>query len=391
MTTILTTLLNLVTALNQLITAVNNLSLIQKPCGGCGGNEIEPDPADNPGDPQIDPPPPSFSDWQEYDNYKCKVSNALISYWQKVLFDADSRDWDALATGGVAIMVDAVGLVLLEAGLAAVGVTLTAGPIIIAGLLIAVAVFIIGNIALDFGDMAQTLANNYDDLVCLLYTSQDTTAANDGLIQYLIDAGFTVPERQFMELLVTNHDLNKLFVYDAQLDSASFVPANDCSACQAINFNFIKDVGNTQDGNLMFGVNLFNFDEWNEIGGDDINEVASGGLTGNVICPTCPGDIQINHVRLFLSVSNGLPQNDGQKIEMFIWDNVTDLPQNSGWSLTAGQIGPDIIQVDIPGPWPLDKSGNQDWQLKVTNIGYPQSNQLQRIAVHWIGMNVQEL
>ena len=226
------TILSTLNSINNKLDAIVK-ALKAKNCGDCGGFELEPPPADTPGDPEIDPNPsdPNFPTWQAFDDYKCKTANALVDYWTRFLFDAANRDWDSLATGGLAIVVDAVGILLLEAGLAAVGITIASGPVVIAGLLIAVAVFVITNATLDFADMAQTLEVNRDDLICVLYKAASADQARTDFEAELTSLGYTSVESGLFSLLANLHDYNKLFELDEEINSSDYNPTLDCSAC----------------------------------------------------------------------------------------------------------------------------------------------------------------
>ena len=238
-----TLLQKIVTSLNNLNKAVDGLKLVNKPCGGCGGDQLESEPLPSPGDPNTDPAPEGFEEWSEYDDYKCLAANSLITYWRSFLSNAAIRDWDALAAGGVAIVIDAIGLLLIEAGLVGLGVAITAGPVVVAGLVIGIAVFVIANLALDFSDMVQVIDNNYEDLVCILYSASETTEAKDNLLQAVSDLGYTSVEMGLFSLLVTNYDINKLFYRDEEFASSGYVPSFDCNCVAPVLFTTTFDGG----------------------------------------------------------------------------------------------------------------------------------------------------
>ena len=201
-----------------------------KSCDGCG-TELDPPPGSNPGDPQTDPTPtdPDFPDWQTFEDYKCKAANYLADYWEKWMFDASIRDWDALSVGVLSVVVQEVIAISVGAGVVVAGVVISSGILVVAGLAIAIAAFIIGGSAVDFADMGTAIQIHKEDVICAMYNASDAAQARADVMQVLIDAGLTVPEREIAELVITNRDLNKLFERDSDLDNSPYVPPYDCS------------------------------------------------------------------------------------------------------------------------------------------------------------------
>lgn len=232
---------DILNGLNQLIQAVNDLVLssncspqivnnVSMSCqcgsGGAGGTDTEPSDTDtgDPGDPQGDPPD-GFDTWEEYHTYKCGVATKIID--------------DLLADFNWYLGLAPEVRIALAVGSFAIGM-LTPIPgdevAVVMGILLAILQFDITIVTW----ITNSITNNYDDLVCTLFSATNATQAEANVEQALADAvddEFSswpdpfVPwqVKELLSLMVSTYSINRLFVKDEALNGK--LPTGDCSEC----------------------------------------------------------------------------------------------------------------------------------------------------------------
>ena len=171
-------------------------------------------------DNEAEPVPNGFESWAAYRLYKCQVSNLLADGLIASLRNISLLSLTNLS--GLAILIGAAlgGFIVVPP--AAIAVMITA--LIALGLTIGV-----------LKEVGDWLAANRDDLVCTLYLSESTVAAQDGFaglideaLAALVVASELHPAIRTIALVLASTDtLNQLF--DASLTAT--YPDADCSNC----------------------------------------------------------------------------------------------------------------------------------------------------------------
>lgn len=224
--------------------------------GGCGcgsggagaadqpaSTEVTGEPGNHTGD-----PPEGFVDWDDYDDYKCRVVGHILDLWITDLGWMKTANIVALGASGVAIAL------------------LIPGPfddiIAIVGLLIALTLE--GVFTSASQDMETAITNNRDDLECALYNAVDAgnaSAALDAAIDAAVDAttasAYAPIIKSVLQTMVSYYAINRLFEKFDPWDAAA--PANDCSACSGgvLCGDFTLLVGSLVSGSLSSGTSGF--------------------------------------------------------------------------------------------------------------------------------------
>lgn len=225
-------------------------------CNSCGG-ELEPEPVGDPGDPDIDPTPddPDFPTWGDYDDYKCKAANFTIDNLTEAFRRLEADKVGELAAAGIAAVTSALSFILSGSSVVVAGVAISSGVLLGIGLLAALAVLIVTNAGWDAQNVYQALIANHDDLVCELYGAGDADLAGDAVNDLLDATGLlTAIELQIVSLLLTTHDLNRLFELDQTLDDSGYEGTYDCLGCDTVNCgDFVIAKGALVSGSLASG------------------------------------------------------------------------------------------------------------------------------------------
>lgn len=201
-------------------------------CGGCntcgGGGDVT---SVNDGpqvvqpDPNEDPPPDGFPDWNTYNSYKCQAANYVFDQYVGSI-----RNWGGLfgLTGGLTIAV-IVGLLLLT--VPPVGLTAILSAL---GILFGIDVGLFAN----FTEVANDLEDNRDDIICQLYQSTDTgeaktilTTETDEVIDNLDLPVLAAPAlKSACSNILWNDNLKVLF--ERTVSILDYSATTDCSACE---------------------------------------------------------------------------------------------------------------------------------------------------------------
>lgn len=216
-------------ACEDLQAAITNLAaILGSGTGGCGcgtsgtGEDVGPSSEDT-GDIFDDgqTPPPGFATWADYQDYKCDVADYIISSFRDDVVWLQTQNLVGLAIGALII-----GLLLP-----------VPGSRLVAMLALLVAIGGLGAGAL--ANLEDAITNNYDALVCFLYTASNASEAKAdllGAMNNFIDAESSDQlERYILKQLIQHHinfvALNWLFEKD---DAVAGLPLNgDCSSCLA--------------------------------------------------------------------------------------------------------------------------------------------------------------
>lgn len=212
--------------IGQLVTAIDNIP------PGCGcptmGTETP-----TGGVVEADPPPDGYSEWSvAIDERKCKLANMTFDDIVQVTEVLIANDVENIASLGVGALSSLLGMAL---------VVLVSGPIAwglaalgaISGV---IAFFLLQSVNL--GTLLTLLNANQEDLVCALYTSEDTDTALADFKAILSVAGANAAMLAYLDAIQM---LNSLAVIYFQPDGAmgelieqrldGFVSTIDCATC----------------------------------------------------------------------------------------------------------------------------------------------------------------
>ena len=189
--------------------------------GGVGQSDEGPSPEDTgvPGF-HIGDPPEGFADWNEYDDYKCRVAGHILDLWIDDIGFYKSVNIVGLAASGVAVAL------------------LLPGPLddIVAILGLLAALSLQGLATAAMADMELAVTNNRDDLECAIYSANTATkaatdigAAIDTAVDATTAAVYAPIIKEILKYQINNYTLNRLFEKFDPWDDAA--PNNDCSAC----------------------------------------------------------------------------------------------------------------------------------------------------------------
>jgi len=209
--------------LASLVSAVRDL--VGAGAGGCGGGcgtVIDPEEL-NDGFPPIG----EGERWPTqgaYNDAKCNVAHAIVDTLTAQIDVLDDYNVDDLFAGGVALAT------------AMIATLLAAGPVgwaaaAVVGVVAGIVNLIVGAGALNLGDLEESLTNDRNLLICMLYNAPSSDIVKDSIMEYFGTTPATLLELGLINLLLPTYLLNQLF--DPTEEAATYQSENpfDCSAC----------------------------------------------------------------------------------------------------------------------------------------------------------------
>lgn len=240
-------------ALNAIAAAIRNQTTTGGGggcCGGgsAGGGQFPPDPGGVDVDgqnPDVDPPPDGYPDWEAFDQQRCGVATQIREELQDSLANMGLISVSGLSVEAIVeLMVIALSLTVTSAGLAAIALLLLT----------------IGSTIICF--TALSLVNdNEDELVCALLSGTSSATSRAAFLakwDAIVDGAAVDPVegfamKQLIAYLVSNEVVNRMYTANPSIDYSGYV-CNCAEPClegaQVAHFYEVVDGGG---GTTSFG------------------------------------------------------------------------------------------------------------------------------------------
>lgn len=212
---------------------VNPVDVVGTPPDWLGGD-------DGLGGGSIGNPPANWDNTNDYEDYKCRASGAIVYDLQQTLIKMSSLS-GMLGVVGFAAFAALVNTSLLSGlvvGLMAIGLSASGAVFVLVGAFVTLAASGVGGLAI----LAQ-VANNIDteSLVCELFISLNTSDAEIYVTQAIVEAFALIGDSSdksnaetfvggLAELLITKDMFKSLFNYDAEIANRAPLHSCDCGA-----------------------------------------------------------------------------------------------------------------------------------------------------------------